>query len=595
MASLRSALVALAAALALADASIVALALPPILVELDTTITGAAAVVGVYALVLALAILPAARLDPGRAGVWGLALFAAASLGCAVAGSLGLLLVFRALQALGGAAALLAAFHVLDAGASREGRRLWLGAALIGTAAGPAIGGALTEAFDWRAIFVVQAPLAALAAWACRRPAVADERPVVDESDHDVAPPEGGGLWSRGEPAPSAPWDAPPPELARRDTARITELDVGARPRDRALDWSGFPPAEAGALAFTAAAFTAVLFLLVIELVAGFAVSPLRAALGVSVLPVAALAAAAVPGPARAKALAGAVLLAGGAGALAFLPAAGIAWTVVPQLLAGAGMGFALPAFEGELLPARTVANAAQNLFARHAGIVVVLAILAPVATAELERSTDRAVLEGAALVLDAQIGPLRKIELAPALLDDVDIDRPRAALQDAVDRRRVDFADDPAVYDRLAKRLDDVVVVAVKDAFQVAYLIAAALALLGGALLIRAWRRPIVLAAAALSAATVLVYAVERGNQAPPPVTIQDPCQERALPNAGGLTGAIQTEALRMLDRGACRFGTSREEFTLALVDPDRAEEYEREHGVNPRELGGLLSLLGG
>ena len=80
-----------------------------------------------------------------------------------------MLLLFRALQAAGGAAALIAAFQVLDAGHSRSGRRLWLGAALVGTAAGPAIGGLLTEVFDWRAIFIVQAPLAAAAALACVR------------------------------------------------------------------------------------------------------------------------------------------------------------------------------------------------------------------------------------------------------------------------------------------------------------------------------------------------------------------------------------------------------------------------------------------
>src|SRR4051812_36079452 len=143
--ALRRALVAIAAALALADASIVALALPPILVEFDTTITGAAAIVGVYALALALAILPARAL---REGPYGLFVFAAASVGCALAGSLWLLLVFRALQAAGAAAALLTAFDVLEAGASRTGRRWWLGAALVGTAAGPAIGGVLTELFD---------------------------------------------------------------------------------------------------------------------------------------------------------------------------------------------------------------------------------------------------------------------------------------------------------------------------------------------------------------------------------------------------------------------------------------------------------------
>ena len=92
-------------------------------------------------------------------------------------------------------------------------------------------------------------------------------------------------------------------------------------------------------------------------------------------------------------------------------------------------MGLALPAYAGELLPEKTVGEAAVGLVARHAGIVVVLAILAPVATAKLESGTDQAILRGAALVLDAQIDPLQKLELAPALLDDVDIDSPRAEL----------------------------------------------------------------------------------------------------------------------------------------------------------------------
>jgi hypothetical protein len=40
---------------------------------------------------------------------------------------------------------------------------------------------------------------------------------------------------------------------------------------------------------------------------------------------------------------------------------------------------------------------------------------------------------------------------------------------------------------------------------------------------------------------------------------------------------------------------GTSREEFALALFDPKRAKQFERDHGVNPRSANGLLSLLGG
>ena len=467
MAGLRRALVAIAAALALADASIVALALPPILVEMDTTISGVAAIVGVYALVLALAILPARRLRPGPAGLW---VFAAASVGCAIAGSLWLLLVFRALQAAGAAALLLTAYAVLEAGTSREGRRIWLAAALVGTAAGPAIGGVLTEVLDWRAIFAVQAPLAAAAAIAVMRA-------------------------RRRRRAAGRPARLPPAAAAgATDRAAVTQL---------------------AGLGLVAAAFTAVLFLLVIELVAGFAISPLRAALGVSVLPVAALAALAIPGPKQPRALAGAVLLAGGAAALAFLPAPGIAWTIVPQVLAGLGMGLALPALSAD----RDLGDAARNLVARHAGIVVVLAILAPVATARLEDATDRAILQGASLVLDAQIDPLKKLELAPGLLEDVDASRPRAALREAVDERRAEFASDAAVYDRLAGRLDDVVVVAIQDAFRIAYLIAAALALLAALLFVGAWRRPAVWLATAAAAGCVAVYAVQADREAPPDV----------------------------------------------------------------------------
>lgn len=550
MAGTRRALVAIAAALALADASIVALALPPILVEFDTTITGAAAIVGVYALVLAACIWPARALRPGPAG---LLLFAAASIGCAVAPNLWVMLGFRALQAAGAAAALLTAFGVLDAGDSRAGRRWWLGAALIGTAAGPAIGGVLTEAFDWRAIFVVQVPLALAAAWACRTT----------------------------------------PALAGRD-----DLAEAAGPRE----WppvAGSPAAVAGpvswpnlaALAFTAAAFTAVLFLLVIELVAGFAISPLRAALGVSVLPLAALGAAALPGSADVRALGGALLLAGGAAALAFLPAASVAWTIVPQILAGAGMGLALPA----LSPERDLQEAARTLVARHVGIVLVLAILAPIATAQLTSATDEAILKGASLVLDAQIDPLKKLQLAPALLDDIDTDAPRETLDQAVDAQRGGFADSAAVYERLGQRLDDVVVAAVLEAFRVAYLIAAALALLAALIYARLFRRPAILLAAAVAVGAAVVYATEARSDRTPSVTLADPCDPREVPGASGLSGEIQARVLAQLNEAACKVGVSREALALAIFDEGRAADFEREHGVDPRSTINLLSLLGG
>ena len=162
-------LLAAAAGLALADASVVVLALPSILSELDTTVEGAAAVIGVYTLALAVA-LPAGealrrRTGARVAGSAALLVFAVASLLCGLASSLELLVALRALQALGAGVALVAIFDLLGAGEEGgPGRRAWSAAAVLGIAVGPALGGALTEVFDWRAIFLLQAPVAAIAA-----------------------------------------------------------------------------------------------------------------------------------------------------------------------------------------------------------------------------------------------------------------------------------------------------------------------------------------------------------------------------------------------------------------------------------------------
>ncbi|MGH2804299.1 MAG: MFS transporter, partial [Thermoleophilaceae bacterium] len=224
---MKRALIAVASGLALADAAVVTLGLPPILIELDTSVEGVAAVIAVYTAVLAVALPVSAALHGRTTGAAGALLFACASIGCARAGSLELLLVMRALQALGAAALLATAFDALDGGG--RGRRLWIGAAVAGTAAGPALGGLLTELFDWRAIFIAQAPAALAAVPALlgvHVPAVRDSLP------------------------------RPPRDLL-----------AGA------------------ALALLSGALTAVLFLLVLLLISGWSVEPLAAAAAVSVLP----------------------------------------------------------------------------------------------------------------------------------------------------------------------------------------------------------------------------------------------------------------------------------------------------------------------
>lgn len=539
----RAIALAVAAGLGLADASIVTLALPDVLRELNTTVEGVAAVIGVYTVVLAIALIPferaASAFSARVVGAGGFALFAVASAACASAGDLTGLLVARCAQAVGAAAGLATVFDLL--GGAGRGRRLWLGAAVFATALGPAVGGALTEAFSWRAIFVFQVPVAAAGAVAV--------------------------LFG-----PAHPPAAPAPERPERFALR-----------------------PALVLALVSAALAAVLFLLVLLLVAGWNVSPLSAAIAVTVIPLAALGGARIPGDPRTRACAGCALVGGGVLALAWLPGASLWWTVIPQALAGAGMGLALTALGGHLLPERTPRDAARLLAVRHAGIAAILAIAAPIAAHQLDVSTERAKERGVALVLDAPLPPQDKIKLAPALLKGVDTDEPRAGLRRAVAAERHRFTGrDRATYDKLGERADDTLVAAVGEAFRSSFLLAGACGLLAALLLIAGAHLAAMAVAAALTLGTPVAYVALHRSIAPTSPAILDPCTaKRELPKTGGVTGLLQGQVLKLLDSTACKLGSSREELVLALADKDEAKRFKREHGVDPRTIGGLLQVL--
>jgi MFS family permease len=529
---IRRALLLLAAGLALADASIVTLALPPIIDELDASVEGAAAVLGVYTFVLAIALPPASWVSvrPQILGLAGGLTFFAASLGCGLAGTLDVLLALRALQAGGAAAVLVSVFALLDGGG--VGQRGWHLAAVVGFAAGPALGGALTQAFDWRAIFLAQAPIAlagALAAW--------QSRPSVEF--------------------------------------------VGVEPTKSPLD-------QVVALALVSASLVGVLFLLVLLFITGWSISPLAAAAAVSIQPLSALAVLRVRGRAEVRAAAGALLIAGGILALASLPTASVAWTIVPQLMAGAGMGLALTALSQE----RTATEAANLLAARHAGITIALALLAPVAADRIDTAVAEVREQGTALVLDARLPPLDKLELAGSIVGDLDPVDPRGQLQRSLARaeRGIDAEDRPE-YERLAQRADEALVAGVQSAFAPAFAICGALAILA-AIVLRP-RSAVVLAAAAAALVLAVGARIAQPRLEPEPVRIADPCQPRKLPETGGIDGAIQDAALTALDRAACRYGSSREALALALVDDGARDAYEREYGVDPRSIGGLLRAV--
>jgi DHA2 family methylenomycin A resistance protein-like MFS transporter len=160
------------------DATAVNLALPALRQDLGGGITGLQWVVDGYTLAFAALLLSAGvagdRFGPRRVFLTGLVLFTAASAGCALAPSIGILVLIRLIQ--GAAAALLVPSSLTLLQASYPGRReraravgLWGGIGGLAAASGPVLGGGLTAAASWRLVFAINIPVGLFAWWLTRR------------------------------------------------------------------------------------------------------------------------------------------------------------------------------------------------------------------------------------------------------------------------------------------------------------------------------------------------------------------------------------------------------------------------------------------
>jgi MFS family permease len=370
----RVAALVIAVGLVLADSSIVVLALPQIYRELDTSVAGVTWVLVSFNLVMALAAVPAAHLarraGPGRTAAVGLAVFAGAGLACAASSQLSTLIAARAVQALGGAAAVTAVLELLPAtvGSERRATALWVAAGATGAALGPAIGGLLTQLVSWQSIFLVQVPVALAAAV-----------PILAVARHEAAT----GILA-------------------------TELRRTGRPHLLANL----------ALAMVSAAIAAALFLLVLLLIDGWGLSPIGAAIVVTVMPLSALAGSRlgrIVADPRPRAAAGAILVSGGLGGLALLPKAEVALTVPPQVMVGVGLSLVLSALTETALGGRApqAIHGGWTISARHAGVVIGLLALTPIFTADIAQQRHDAIDAGTAVILDSRVPPLTKIDLA--------------------------------------------------------------------------------------------------------------------------------------------------------------------------------------
>lgn len=163
----------LGSGMAFLDGSIVSLALPAITRDLGGALPGQQWTVNAYTLTLAALILVGGslgdRLGRRRVYVIGVAWFAVASVMCAAAPTIEVLVAARGLQGVGAALLTPGSLAIISASFVAEDRGkaigVWSGLAGVTTAVGPLLGGWLVDEVGWRSIFWINVPLAAVVIW----------------------------------------------------------------------------------------------------------------------------------------------------------------------------------------------------------------------------------------------------------------------------------------------------------------------------------------------------------------------------------------------------------------------------------------------
>jgi MFS family permease len=510
-------------AVAFADSSIVVLALPDLLRRFSVSITGASWVVTAFNVALAVVALVYSRvrvaaLSADRAAQLGAFVFLVASAGCAVSSSVWLLVGLRVLQGAGAALLLVGALPLIRSLASspQRGTVLWAAAGVFGAALGPALGGALTDLFSWRAIFAAQVPVAALALAAALGPI-----PI----HADLLP---------------------------------SERTPGARRHAASL-----------ALGLASAALVGLLFLAVLQLIDVWRLSPLAAAGVVCVIPLATFLVQPLAGRVTGSATTGVILLAAGLAGMGFLPARNVLWVIAALATAGIGLGLLLPGLTRRVLSdaGPSTAGAAHTVWVRHAGLVAGILLLTPLLATDLSSAAQSAKLRGISVALDAPVSIATKarlaLDIAPILAQP-----PREQLPDFASTLRPRH--DPALT-RIGQELDQVVEATITRGFRRSYLLAALLGLLALVLLAAlrnrdAPRRAPRAALIALSVATALIGAeLARGAQtfgAQP--RLQPACAPSSAPTGSGTDAHIQRLAVEGLDQVACSLHENREQLLL-------------------------------
>ena len=396
----------LGSGIAFLDSTVVTVALPHIGRDLDASLAGLQWTVNGYTLALAGLLLLAGSLGDllgrRRMFVVGVAWFAVASLACALAPTIEVLVVARILQGVGGALMTPASLALIQAGFHPDDRAAaigaWSGLTGVSAAVGPLLGGWLVDVASWRWVFLINLPVAAVVLWIAARHVpesrdrAARDRPV-DVAGAGLAALALAGVTYALTQGPDDGWAPPTVVIGVVGVAAAAAFVSSALRRAHPL----VPPALFRSRVFTAAnlltllvyaALSAAFFLLPIQLqqVSGF--SALEA--GLALAPVTALMVAFSPAAGRLGQRVGPRLpltvgpLVAAAGLALLVPVgegAGFVRDVLPPMLVfGAGLTLTVAPLTAAVLGAAPVARAGiaaavNTTVARAAGLLAVAVV----------------------------------------------------------------------------------------------------------------------------------------------------------------------------------------------------------------------------
>jgi EmrB/QacA subfamily drug resistance transporter len=347
------------------DITVVNVALPSIGRELHAGISGLQWTVGAYTVVMASLLMFSGsmgdRFGRKRTFLIGLTVFSVASLLCSLAPSVGLLVVFRVLQAVGGSMLNPVAMSIItntftDPRERAQAVGIWGAVFGISMALGPIMGGTLVSSIGWRSIFWINIPvgLAAIALTLRFIPESRAPRPRRFDPVGQVLVIVLLATLTYGIiEAPSRGWSSPAilAAFSASGAALLALLLYEPRREDPLMDLRFFrsiPFASSIVISVAAfAAFGGFLFLNTLYLQEGRGLSPVQA--GLATVPMALMTVVASPlsgrmvgrrGPRRPLVISGVSLVTACAMLTGIDPMSPFAWLFAAYLIFGLGFGF---------------------------------------------------------------------------------------------------------------------------------------------------------------------------------------------------------------------------------------------------------------